>query len=948
MREASMIKKLNHAGVLFTIIFVLIFASTIQAAENIQTSKAKLTFQDVFHFKSAKSKIISEDGTSLAFIAKPYRGEAQGQLYDLKNNQLITSVEHASDVLFNKQGNWAAFTVKASLLSIEKANEKERKKLKKEKSLTLVSVTDGAQYKYANIADFKISNDGKWLAYRAKGDKNKESNSKEDKSSKIEENSDIKADKKDKVYPLTLVNLTDFTHSEIPSVLHYSFSASNQKLAYSNTTDKQQNNQISVKDLDNLSATPAVIANKAGLHTSTLVWHPKKDILAIASGNYQNTDLRRRSYTIELWHDKAKQLSKLANPYKNWFTDKTAKLFWSEHGERLYFQNSPAIVNKSKTLKVSNNKDLYDYATIRQETELSVWHPKDNYTKPREKVLWKKENKHKHYQAVYHLSAKKSVQLTNPELAKTNVHTERVHLLARDPSPYFHSENYLGSYSDFYAIDIHTGEKTLIQKNALSYNRPSLSPDGKYAVYLLNNTLVLKNLASGKTTPLTVNNQHIFSDEQHDYPSPNEGYGYAGWMSDSQSVLVYSKHDIWSFNVDSFKATQLTHGAKLNISYRVKHFDKKKVGFNSQDKLYLTAHNLSNKETELAQLDLANKTITPLASGQAKFSYIAKAKSAETILFSKEDYHTYPDIWVSQDNFAKTSKVTNLNPQVDQFSWGQTPELIRYKGYNGEDLQGTLIKPAGYQAGDKVPVIIYFYRYMSQRRYDFPKMVLNHRPNFPMFTSNGYAVFLPDIRFEIGKPGPSSTQTMINAAQKLIDLGIAHPDKIGLQGHSWAGYQSAFMITQTDMFKAVVSGAPVSNMTSAYGGIRLKSGKTRQFQYESGQSRIGKSLFEARDLYIENSPLFFADKVNTPILIMFGDKDDAVPWHEGVQYYLALKREGKDSIFLQYEGEPHHLKKFANQVDFSIRMKEYFDHYLMGKPKAKWMQEGEPYINEED
>ena len=210
MREASMIKKLNHAGVLFTIIFVLIFASTIQAAENIQTSKAKLTFQDVFHFKSAKSKIISEDGTSLAFIAKPYRGEAQGQLYDLKNNQLITSVEHASDVLFNKQGNWAAFTVKASLLSIEKANEKERKKLKKEKSLTLVSVTDGAQYKYANIADFKISNDGKWLAYRAKGDKNKESNSKEDKSSKIEENSDIKADKKDKVYPLTLVNLTDF------------------------------------------------------------------------------------------------------------------------------------------------------------------------------------------------------------------------------------------------------------------------------------------------------------------------------------------------------------------------------------------------------------------------------------------------------------------------------------------------------------------------------------------------------------------------------------------------------------------------------------------------------------------------------------------------------------------------------------------------------------------
>jgi dipeptidyl aminopeptidase/acylaminoacyl peptidase len=181
---------------------------------------------------------------------------------------------------------------------------------------------------------------------------------------------------------------------------------------------------------------------------------------------------------------------------------------------------------------------------------------------------------------------------------------------------------------------------------------------------------------------------------------------------------------------------------------------------------------------------------------------------------------------------------------------------------------------------------------------------------------------------------------MINAAQKLIDMGVAHPEKIGLQGHSWAGYQSAFMITQTDMFKAVVSGAPVSNMTSAYSGIRLNSGLARQFQYETGQSRIGKPLTQALDLYIENSPVFFADKVNTPVLIMFGDDDGAVPWQEGIQYYLALRRHNKDAIFLQYEGEPHHLKKFPNQVDFSIRMMEYFDHHLKGKPAAEWIKNG--------
>ncbi len=323
-----------------------------------------------------------------------------------------------------------------------------------------------------------------------------------------------------------------------------------------------------------------------------------------------------------------------------------------------------------------------------------------------------------------------------------------------------------------------------------------------------------------------------------------------------------------------------------------------------------------------------------------------KAKEADTYIFTRQSYQEFPDYWISDSGFNNPSKLTDLNPQQQTFAWGQKPELVKYKGYDGEDLQGVLIKPADYKAGDKVPVVIYFYRYMSQRMYDFPKMVLNHRPNLPMYTSNGYAIFLPDIRFEIGHPGRSATQTMLNAAQALIDRGVADPDKIGLQGHSWAGYQSAFMITQTDMFKAVVSGAPVSNMTSAFSGIRLESGLARQFQYETGQSRIGKPLTEAPELYIENSPVFYADKVNTPILIMFGDKDGAVPWQEGIQYYLALRRHDKDAIFLQYEGEPHHLKKLPNQLDYSIRMKEYFDYHLKGLPPAAWIKSGEAFIAE--
>jgi dipeptidyl aminopeptidase/acylaminoacyl peptidase len=222
-------------------------------------------------------------------------------------------------------------------------------------------------------------------------------------------------------------------------------------------------------------------------------------------------------------------------------------------------------------------------------------------------------------------------------------------------------------------------------------------------------------------------------------------------------------------------------------------------------------------------------------------------------------------------------------------------------------------------------------------------MVVNHRPNFPFYVSNGYVMFLPDVRFRVGQPGYSATKCVVTGVQKLIDLGIADPKAVALHGHSWSGYQTAFIITQTDIFAAAIAGAPVSNMTSAYGGIRWNSGLARQFQYEKSQSRIGKSLWEAPLLYIENSPVFFADRINTPLLIQHGDRDGAVPWYQAIELYLAMRRLNKNCIFLQYNDEPHHLKKYANKLDYSIKMKEFLDYYLKGEPAPAWIKSGVPY-----
>jgi hypothetical protein len=134
-------------------------------------------------------------------------------------------------------------------------------------------------------------------------------------------------------------------------------------------------------------------------------------------------------------------------------------------------------------------------------------------------------------------------------------------------------------------------------------------------------------------------------------------------------------------------------------------------------------------------------------------------------------------------------------------------------------------------------------------------------------------------------------------------------------------------------------------MTSAYDGIRWGPGLPRQFQYEKAQSRIGGSLWEYPMRFIDNSPVFFADRVKTPVMILSNDADDAVPWYQGIEFYLALRRLGRESYLFNYHGEPHHLEKRVNQKDYTTRMQEFFDYYLKDGPKPAWMDHGIPYLD---
>jgi len=279
--------------------------------------------------------------------------------------------------------------------------------------------------------------------------------------------------------------------------------------------------------------------------------------------------------------------------------------------------------------------------------------------------------------------------------------------------------------------------------------------------------------------------------------------------------------------------------------------------------------------------------------------------------------------------------------------WG-TAELVKWKGPNNEDMRGILYKPENFNPENKYPMIVYFYeKYTDRINYYYPVAPSRSVINFPLYNSNGYVIFLPDISYDIGYPGESALKYVMSGTAYVISLGFIDENNVGLQGQSWGGYQVAYIVTQTNFYKCAMAGAPVANMTSAYGGIRLESGIVRSHQYEDTQSRIGVTLWDSLSLYIKNSPLFLADKISTPLLLMANDADGAVPWQQGIEFFNALRRLDKKVWMLTYNDDQHNLTKWPNRVDLSIRMKQFFDHYLKGEPMPKWMSEGIPAINKE-
>ncbi|MBO4571806.1 MAG: S9 family peptidase [Bacteroidales bacterium] len=510
-------------------------------------------------------------------------------------------------------------------------------------------------------------------------------------------------------------------------------------------------------------------------------------------------------------------------------------------------------------------------------------------------------------------------------------------------------------YYDIYKISLKDGSRTLLKKN-VSYTALSTSPDGAYTVYYDNakQNWYLYTLASGEERDLTGALDVVFYDVEDDHPSQKPICGSATWFDDSKHFLLKDKYDLWQFDATGKEAPRrITEGRENKVIYSLynPYFTTRKsmakgTTLEMGRPMYFTTFNRTTKENGYAMLDVTKKKarMQQLVEGPYAYSALTINNSGKKPIYTytKGNFETGNDVWSTTDQFKTEKQLCESNPQQKNYNWG-TVELVSWTTDDGIRAEGLLFKPEDFNPAKKYPVIIYFYEKNSDGLYNVRTPAPSASTvNIPYFVSNGYICFIPDIYYTDGHPGKSALKAILPACDMLCENPWIDGDNMAIQGQSWGGYQVAYMITQTNRFKAAGAGAPVSNMTSAYGGIRWESGMPRTGQYEHGQSRIGKNLWDGMDLYIENSPLFFVPNVTTPVLIMHNDADGAVPWWQGIEFFNALRRCGKQAWMLQYNDEAHNLKERRNRKDLSIRLAQFFDHFLKGAPAPIWMTKGVP------
>lgn len=573
-----------------------------------------------------------------------------------------------------------------------------------------------------------------------------------------------------------------------------------------------------------------------------------------------------------------------------------------------------------------------------------LWHWKDRRLQPQQR-LEANRDRDRAWTTVYVPRTRRLLRLASDTMPQAQLSDDGSVALVTTNVPYAIEAMWGAGGSDVYVVDVGSGKVTPVARRQ-EFNA-QLSPGARFVTWYGDGRWSAYQVATGRTIDLTGAIRGVrFDDETWDSPSTPQPYGIAGWTRDDRSVLLYSRYDVWEVDPSGGRPPRVVTdsvGVREKLVFRVVDLDPDERWIDSAQPLLLRAFDDENKGSGFYRDQLGSEAVPQrIVFGDRSYGVPQKARKAGQYLFTQQTVREFPDLYTGATLDA-TARISDANPQQDEYRW-PTVELVRWTSADGVPLKGLLYRPEDFDPSRQYPMIVYYYETLSDGLHTYHAPTGRNVINPSVYTSLGYVVFFPDVTYEIGYPGPSAMKSIVPGVQSIVARGFVDPGAIGLAGQSWGGYQTAYLITQTSMFAAAVPNAPVANMTSAYGGIRWGSGLARAFQYEKTQSRIGGSIWEYPMRYLENSPLFQLDRVTTPVFFMHNDADDAVPWYQGIELYVGLRRLGKEVYFISYNGDVHNPRKRANQKDIDLRMQEFFATKLQGAPAPDWMVHGIPFL----
>ena len=971
-------KKVKIILIVLLWIFLVIPSFTAQEEKAPPKKPKTIEMEDILAWKSIRSAVLSNDGQWFAYRLSPNEGDSEVIIKETKGEKkfrfIIGEVTRPQrmgpmrgpavrNISFSEDSKWVAYSIYTK--------REEAKKLKKQKKkvynkVGLLNLSSGKKIEFEKTRRFAFSGEtASWIALHKYPPESQVGEQRRVAPSSGPTDAAPRQEKSSGS-DLILHELVSSKELNIGNVSEFAFDKKGQWLAWIIDAKEMSGNGIQLRNIK--TGVVLSLDNDKAVY-KRLTWTEKGDRLAVLKGkededfedklfsvvgftNFTSASPKKIVYEPKKDENFPENMTISTNRSPLWTEDLSGILFGinevkkKEDKEK---EKGKKEKGKPKETPDKGKEPVKDRAKKDAEEEkpgLVIWHWLDKRLQSMQQVQ-ESRDKNFSFLCIYRVKEKKFIRLADEEVRQVVAAPKHRWAIGFDNREYELMGNLEGRrYQDIYVINLKTGARQLALKKCRWYFEPS--PDGSHFLYYDDGDYYTYEMASAKKYNITKDVPTSFINEEDDHNVVKPPIRPRGWVKDGVSVLLYDNWDVWNVPVHGGKGVNLTvTGKKEGIRYgRRFRLDPEEKGIDLSGPVYFGPYGEWTKKGGVARVDKGKPGAKMLLWEDALFS-LSKAKKADVYFYTKQTQKDYPDYYVTNSSLKKGQKITEANPQQKEFFWSDGSILLDYKSDKGDKLQAALFLPANYKRGESYPTIVYIYEKLSQglNRYYVPSA---RGFNKSVYTSRGYAVLMPDIVYKLNDPGMSSVWCVLPAIKSAIATGIVDKERIGIHGHSWGGYQSSFLVTQTDIFKACVTGAPLTNLISMYSSIYWNTGSANQPIFESSQGRFKGGYWDNIEAYTRNSPVYYAQNVKTPLIILHNDNDGAVNWNQGIEYFNTLRRLGNPVVMLQYKGENHGLRKPANQKDYTRRMREFFDHHLMGKPAPKWLKEGIPHLKIED